>query len=118
MKGLVESFVSCVLFVLILFGISSYGLTEIQMVNARSVHTSVINQIQSSYYSVNEDEINYKLTHKEDGSVNSLTKDWHIDMDWIESSPSRQDMVVTLTYKISNPAFGITQWGQIEGYAR
>ena len=118
MKGLIEAFISTILFVLILFGIASYGLTELQLVNARSVHTSVVNQVQSSYYSVNVDELNDKLTHNSDGSVNPLTKDWRVDIEWINASPSRQDCVVTLTYKVVNPAFGITQWGQIQGYAR
>lgn len=85
-------------------------LGEIQIMSARHLHTSVINQIQSSYYAVNDTELNQAIQAKMPG--------WYVETKTVNSVADRQDRLVTLHYKVYIPLLGIEKDGQIDGYAR
>ena len=110
MKGLIETFVGCVYLMLVVFTIASFSVVGMQIMTARHYHTSVINQIQASYYSVDIQAINEKL-HK-------TCPSWDITTSIVNSVNNRQDRMVTLTYEVSMPLFNIKKEGRIDGYAR
>lgn len=111
MKSMFDNFVSTIIFIIIVFGIVSFSTVEMQIMAARQIHSSAINQIQSSYYMVDVDAINDKI-HE------SYPSTWYIESQVINSVNNRQDRLVTMHYEVSLPLFGISQPGVIEGYAR
>lgn len=112
MKSLFDNFVSIIIFVVLIFSISSFTVLEMQLMSARHIHSSAINQIQSSYYMVDIDKINEKI------KTIYPSGDWYIESVVINSINSRQDRLVTLHYKVALPLFNIEKAGIIEGYAR
>ena len=112
MKSLFDNFVSTIFFVIVVFALSSFTVVEMQLMSARHIHTSVINQIQSSYYMVDIDKINERIEELYPGG------DWYIESKVINAINTRQDRLVTLHYKVYLPLFNISQDGLIEGYAR
>lgn len=128
MKTLIDNFVSCVVFVIIIFGIASFSLVGMQIMTARRIHTSVINQIQSSYYKVDVGCENTKsactadgATEREsslNGQLHKKYPDWYITKQTVKAVNDRKDEVVTLHYKVVLPLFGVTKEGEIDGYAR
>ena len=112
MKSIFDNFVSTIFFVIIVFVISSFTIVEMQLMSARHIHASAINQIQSSYYMVDIDKINEKIKELYPGG------DWFIESKVISAINNRQDRLVTLHYKVYLPLFSIEKEGVIEGYAR
>ena len=110
MKGLIETFVGCVYLVLVVFTIGSFSVVGMQMMMARHYHTSVINQIQASYYAVDIGAINDKL--------HETYPNWNVTSTVIHSVNNREDRLVTLTYEVDMPLFNIKKQGRIDGYAR
>lgn len=110
MKSLFDNFVSCIVFVVIIFAIASFSVTEMQIMSARHIHTSAINQIQSSYYMVDIEKLNDK--------IQETYPSWYVESTVVNSVNNRQDRLVTLHYDVTMPLFGIVQEGIIEGYAR
>ena len=110
MKSLVDNFVSCIVFVVILFGITSFSVVEMQIMTARHIHTSVVNQVQSSYYKVDIGAINDKLYEQ--------FPTWEITSTEVNSVNDRQDRLIKLRYQVVLPMFGLTKEGVIDGYAR
>lgn len=111
MKSMFDNFVSTIIFVVIVFAIACFSTVEMQIMTARQLHSSAINQIQSSYYMVDVSKINDKI-HE------TYPDSWYIESSVINSVNSRQDRLVTMHYTIELPLFGINQEGVIEGYAR
>ena len=128
MKTLIDNFVSCIVFVVIIFGIASFSVVEMQIMTARHVHTAVVNQIQSSYYKVDVGCQNTAKGCEASGESESPTSingqlhksypNWYISRKTVKSVDDRKDQVVTLHYKVVLPLFGVTKDGEIEGYAR
>ena len=112
MKSLFDNFVSTIFFVIIVFAITSFTTLEMQLMSARHIHSSAINQIQSSYYTVDIDKINEKIKEMYPSG------DWYIESTVINAVNTRQDRLVTLHYKVTLPLFDISKSGKIEGYAR
>ena len=110
MKGIIETFVGCVYLVLVVFTIACFSITGMQIMIARHYHTSVINQIQASYYEVDVNAINERL--------HEVCPNWNISSTVVNSVNNRQDRLITLSYEISMPLFNITKKGKIDGYAR
>lgn len=110
MKSLIETFVSCFFLVLIVFTISSFSVAGMQIMTARHYHTSIINQIQASYYGVDIQAINNKL--------HETCPNWNVTSTVVKSVNNRQDRMVTLTYEVVLPLFNIKKEGRIDGYAR
>ena len=112
MKSLFDNFVSTIFFVIMVFALSSFSIVEMQLISARHIHTSVINQIQSSYYMVDIDKINERIAELYPSGG------WYVESTVINAINTRQDRLVTLHYKVYLPFFNIEQSGIIEGYAR
>lgn len=112
MKTLIDNYVSTIVFVIIIFAIASFSTVEMQVLAARSVHSSAVSQIQSSYYTVDIDSINAKIEEILPGSG------WYIESTVLNTVNNRQDRLVTLHYKVSLPLFGVSRDGIIQGYAR
>lgn len=110
MKMMFEHMVSVIIMIILLFIFTSIVMTEVQIVGARRIHTSAINQIQSSYYMVDINEMN-NLLHKTYPS-------WNIKAEELKSVNSRKDYKVSLNYDVIIPVFNIKKSGIIEGYAR
>ena len=111
-KSLFDNFVSTIFFVVMVFALSSFSIVEMQLMSARHIHTSVINQIQSSYYMVDIDKINERIAELYPSG------EWYVESTVINAINTRQDRLVTLHYKVFLPLFNIEQSGIIEGYAR
>ena len=112
MKSLIDNYVSTIVFVIILFAIASFSTVEMQVMAARHVHSSAVNQIQSSYYTVDIDSINDRIAELYPGCG------WYVESTVVNSVNNRQDRLVTLHYSVKLPMFGLTRDGIIEGYAR
>lgn len=110
MKSLFDNYVSLIVYVIIIFGITSFSIMEMQIINARHIHTAVVNQIQDSYYQVDINKLNEKL-HESFPS-------WNITSEIIKGNGDREDRLITLDYEVFLPVFSITKAGRIEGYAR
>ena len=127
MKSMIDNFVSVIVFVVIIFGIASFSVVEMQIMTARHIHTAVVNQIQASYYKV---DLGCENTHEAcmaSGGESSDTinrklheqfPDWYVTSEVLNSVNDRQDRLVTLHYKVILPMFGIVKTGEIDGYAR
>lgn len=128
MRSLIDNFVTCVVFIAIIFGISSFSIVEMQIMTARHIHTSVINQVQSSYYNVEfgceavADECPDSGTEVArrtiNGQLHERFPDWYVTQEVVETTADRKDVLVTLHYKVVLPLFGLTKEGAIDGYAR
>lgn len=120
MRQMFDSFVSLIIFIMIVFGIVSFSVAEMQVMTARRIHTAVVNQVQSSYYNVDVNEINSKLkqsfgTHREAGADKA---NWVVSVTPVKTVADRRDSLVTLRYRIILPVFNVAEEGQIDGYAR
>lgn len=123
MKQIMEHMLTTILMVLTLFIFASILFVEMEIITARTIHTSAINQIQSSYYSVDIDKLNDSLHEKysqKDKDGNYL---WNLsareDSEGSSTtSYARKDWVVTLDYAVYMPFFNMTKKGKIDGYAR
>lgn len=112
MRSLIDNYVSTIVFVIIIFAIASFSTVEMQVLAARHIHSSAVNQIQSSYYTVDIDAINDRIEQLYPGC------NWYVESDVISTVNSRQDRLVTLHYNVKLPLFGLSKDGTIEGYAR
>lgn len=110
MKTMFEHMITVIVMVIMLFIFTSIVMTEVQIVGARRVHASAINQIQSSYYAVDINALNDKL--------HETYPNWNLSSSLIESVNTRKDYKVKLDYEIMIPVFNIKKKGMIEGYAR
>lgn len=106
-----EHMVTTLIMIVILFVFTSIMLCELQIENARNIHTTAINQIQSSYYTADIEGVNLQLQEK-------FGDGWSLTATKINSVNSRQDYLVTLNYKVYMPIFNISRTGIIQGYAR
>lgn len=111
MKNIIEHMVTTLIMVIMLFIFTSIMLAELQIENARNIHTTAINQIQSSYYTADIDGINTQLQEK-------FGDGWSLTAEKINSVNSRQDYLVTLDYTVYMPVFNISKTGKLQGYAR
>lgn len=111
MKNIMEHMVTTLIMIVILFVFTSIMLCELQIENARNIHTTAINQIQSSYYTADIEGVNLQLQEK-------FGDGWSLTATKINSVNSRQDYLVTLNYKVYMPIFNISRTGIIQGYAR
>ena len=109
MKSLFENFVNCVVFVVMIFTVAAFSTTEMQVMTARHIHTSIVNQYQSSYHTLNIDAVNEKL-HKS-------YPNWEVTVTPVDSTLDRETALVTLKYDVVMPVFGLERTGQIDGYA-
>lgn len=108
MKNLIEHLTTMIVMMTLIFVFTIIITIGLQIVNARLVHTSAIEKLQSSYYNVSLDEIN-----------NELDKDWYFEINELSSVNSRRDYEVILNYSIKIPLFtenGLR--GRMVGYAR
>lgn len=111
MKSLIDNMVSMIIFVIIVFSIVSFTVVPgLQLMYARQLHAQVINQIQSSYYTVDVSAMNDRL--------HESFPDWQITSTVINTVSNRQDRLVTLDYTITVPLLNIELQGEIDGYAR
>lgn len=110
MKHMFENMVSMIILVILMFVLSSLLIVNMQIQTARRVHASVIEQYQTSYYTVDLDAINDKLQKQ--------YPDWQITATVLDNVKTRKDTEVTLTYYVVVPVFNITKQGTISGYAR
>lgn len=110
MKNLLGGLVNIIEMMILIFICSVFTLSEIQLMSARHLHTSVVNQIQSSYYQLSDSEINSKIQEK--------FPNWYVETETVKAVADRQDRLVTLHYKVAIPLFNIEKDGRIDGYAR
>lgn len=109
MKTLFENFVNCVVFVIMIFTIAAFSVTEMEVMTARHIHTSIVNQYQSSYHTLNIDAVNEKLQQS--------YPNWEVEVSPVDSAMDRETVLVTLHYNVILPVFGIEREGVIDGYA-
>lgn len=109
MKSLFENYVNCIVFMVMIFVIAAFSVTEMEVMTARHIHTSIVNQYQSSYHSLNIDAVNTKLQE--------TFPEWEVTVSPVDSTTDRETMLVTLHYKVILPVFGVEKTGEIDGYA-
>lgn len=118
MKNIMEHMLTTIIMVLTLFIFASIIFVDMEIITARTVHTSAINQIQSSYYTVDINDMNDTLHERysqKDEAGNYL---WNLSAYKTNSIASREDWVVRLDYAVYMPFFNITKRGSIDGFAR
>lgn len=116
MKHFIESFVTAVLLVTVIFAVVSLVTAQAELVSARETHSQLLQAVQTSDASAIEDiaELNERLNV----SVHTKHKNWYTVVSKLESSNSRDYYMVTLNYVINIPLFGQVAAGQINGYAK
>lgn len=110
MRNLFDNLINVFGLLIMIFVCSVFALSELQLMTARHLHTSIVNQIQSSYYSVSTAEINRAVQEK--------FPDWRVETELINSVADRQDKIVKLHYTVKIPLFNISKDGEISGFAR
>lgn len=110
MKNLVDSYVTIILFTIMIFAIASFGTLQMQILCARHLHNSVVDMFQNSFYSISIEDINKE--------IQKSFPLWHVESKMIESVGSRQSHLVTLHYNIVLPIFGIEEKGMLNAYAK
>ena len=108
MKNMIESMTTMVVTMVLVFVFTVIISAGLQILNARLVHSSAIEQIQSSYYNVSIEDLN-----------NQIDDGWNFELKELASVKTRKDYEVVLHYLIYLPLFkqgGIK--GTIIGYAR
>lgn len=110
MKNLFEGYISTTILAFMVFVIISLFGMETQVITARRVHASAIEQVQNSYYTVDMADLNNRI-HEQYPS-------WEISAEPVDLTNGRQDWIVTLDYTVTVPLFNVTKEGRIQGYAR
>ena len=108
MKSLIEHLTTMIVMMTLIFVFTIIITIGLQIVEARLVHSSAIEKLQSSYYNLSIDEIN-----------NELNNDWYFEINELSSIKTRKDYEVILNYSIKIPLFtedGLR--GRMVGYAR
>lgn len=110
MKTLMEHMVTEIILITIIFVFTAFTIVDMQTLAARRVHTAAIDQMQATYYSLNEDDFNEEL-HK-------TYPNWNISFTELNSLNTRKEYLVTLDYEIIMPILNLKKQGTLEGYAR
>ena len=108
MKTLVEHMTSMIIMFILIFVLTIVISVGLQIMNARLIHTSAIEKLQSSFYTVSLDDIN-----------TNLDSNWYFEINELSSINTRKDYEVALNYEIKLPLFSNENIkGRIVGYAR
>lgn len=133
MKTLIEHMGTLFVLMLILFVLTSVMTIETQIASARRLHTSIISQIQSSYYTADIEEMNWQLHQTynqkcvytyEDTADGHIAGQEYVDYCWRITVKEdtvlniRKNQIVTLDYAVQIPMFDTVKQGKIEGYVR
>lgn len=110
MKTIFENMITEIILVLAVFVMSTFASVDMQVMTARRIHSSALEQIQASYYTANIDTMNDKL-HEDHPS-------WSISIDELNTYNARKEYRVSLIYEIVVPMFNIKKAGVIEGFTR
>lgn len=110
MKSMFEHMATEIIIIIALFILSTFTTIEMQVLAARRVHASAIDQLQASYYSINIDDFNDKLAEKYPG--------WILTVDELKTHNTRKEYRVVLMYNITIPMFNLRQTALLEGYTR
>lgn len=110
MKHMFENMITMMVMVILLFVLSSLMMVNMQVQTARRVHAGVIEQYQTSYYTVDLDTINNNLQQ--------TYPNWNVQVVEFSNVNSRKDAEITLNYEVVIPVFNLTKDAKIVGYAR
>lgn len=110
MKQIFENMVSEIIVIIILFVLNTYTLIDSQVLTARRIHASAMDQIQASYYTVNVDDLNERIHEK--------YPKWTLSIEPLSTYKTRKEYRVVLVYQVAIPLFNIVKPGIIEGYVR
>lgn len=110
MKHLFENMITMIIMVVLLFALSSLMVVNMQIQTARRIHAGVIEQYQTSYYTVDLDAINNEIQQQ--------YPTWNVSVVEYSNVNSRKDAEITLTYDVAIPVFNLNKEGKIVGYAR
>lgn len=116
MKHFIESFVTAVLLVTIIFAVTSLMVAQAELVGARETHSQLLQAVQTSDVST-IDDLAY-LNEQLNSSVRAKHKNWYVVVSKMEASNSRDYYMVSLNYTINIPLFGKVATGKIDGYAK
>lgn len=118
MKSMIEHMATTVIMVLFLLVFSSVLLAEMQITNARKVHSAALDKIETSYFTVDVTQMNdilHEQYSQKDAAGNYY---WNISVKDDTTLQTRQSYVVSLDYVVIVPVFNLKKTGTIEGYAR
>lgn len=108
MRTMVEQMITTIVMMILVFVFTIIISAGLQILNARLIHSSAIEQIQSSYYSVEENDLNKQID-----------SNWYFEIKPLNHVNNRRDEEVILHYKVYLPLFKTTGIdGTIIGYAR
>ena len=110
MKNLMEHMITEIILITIMFVFIAFSIMDMQTLTARRVHASAVDQMQATYYSLDEDEFNEKLHEK--------YPTWNITFTELNTFNTRKEYLITLDYEIVMPILNIKKQGTLEGYAR
>lgn len=110
MKIIFEHMTTELMLIVMLFVFSVFSIIDAQVLAARRIHASVVDQMQASYYSVDIDAYNEALQEK--------YPDWKITVTELDTYETRKEYIVELEYEVIVPMFNITKNQTISGYVR
>ena len=116
MKNFLETFTTAILLAVTIFAVTSLMFAEAELVAARETHGQILHAVQTSDEEATDDL--YSLRVQLNNSVKATHKNWNVDISKLESSNSRDYLLVTLYYTIDVPLFGNVVQGRIQGYAK
>lgn len=108
MKNMIEYMTTMIITIILVFVFTSIISIGTQMLNARFIHTSAVEKLQSSYYSFDPNSLLNSEEYKE----------WAFEIKEENSINTRKDYLVSLNYKINLPLFSSKIDANINGYAR
>ncbi len=108
MKSMFEYMTTMIITIILVFVFTTIISVGTQMLNARLVHTSAIERLQSSYYSFDPNSLLNDDRYQE----------WSFEIREENSVNTRKDYFVNLNYKINLPLFTSKIDANISGYAR
>ena len=105
---MIEHMSTMVVMMILVFVFTIIISVGLQIMNARLIHSSAIEQIQSSYYNVSVDDLNAQVE-----------KGWSFEVKQLQAVNTRRDYEVILHYLIQLPLFSRSALkGTLVGYAR
>lgn len=107
MKTIIEHMTTMIMMFILVFIFSAILTIGLQISNARLIHTSTIEKLQSSYYNIEIEELNA-----------GLYEDWYFEIKEISNINTRRDFEVALNYNIKMPLMKKGISGRMVGYAR
>lgn len=118
MKNILEHLASIIIILILFMVFSSATIAEVQIKNARKIHSAALSQIQASYYTIDINEMNAILADNYPAKDEDGNNYWYLETERLDSMDTRENYLVRLHYVVNVPFIGLKKTGIIEGQTR